>query len=100
MRASSKHPRVESSSGAPPPPPPPSLGDPTTEEYVDPTTAVDPPPTFSSIDAYLRSMLETVMTVQAAQGQILVDVLTELQALCANLASSRCSPLSSFDDKS
>ena len=76
MRASSKHPRVESSSGAPPPPP--SLGDPIAKEYVNPTAAVDPPPTSSSGDASLWSMLETVMTVQAAQGKILVDVLTEL----------------------
>ena len=34
---------------------------------VDPTTAVDPPPSSSS-DASLRSMLDTVMTVQAAHG--------------------------------
>ena len=76
MRASSKCPRVESSSSAPPLPS--SLGDPTAEEYVDPTATFDPPPTSSSSDASLWSMLKTVMTVQAAQGQILVDVLTEL----------------------
>ena len=51
-------------------------------------------------DASLWSMLETVMIVQAAQGQILVDVLTELQALCADLASSKCSPPPPFDDES
>ena len=66
MRASSKCPRVESSSSAPPPPP--SLGDPTAEEYVNPTAAIDPPPTSSSSNASLWSMLEIVMTVQAAQG--------------------------------
>ena len=76
MRASSKRPRVESSSGAPPPPP--SSGDPTAEDYINPTAAVDPPPTSSSSNASLRSILKTVMTVQATQGQILVDVLTEL----------------------
>ena len=32
-------------------------------------------------------MLVTVMTVQVAHGQLLVDVLMELWALCANLAS-------------
>ena len=98
MRASSKHPRVETSSGAPPPPP--SSGDPTAEEYVDPTATVDPPSTFSSSDASLWSMLETVMTAQAAQGQILVDELTELQALHTDLASSRCSPPPSSNDES
>ena len=66
MRASSNCPRVESSSS--PPPPPPSSGDPTTKEYVDPIVMVDPLPTSSSADASLRSMLETVMTVQATQG--------------------------------
>ena len=39
MRASSKRPRVESSLGVAPPPLS-SLGDPTADEYVDPTTAV------------------------------------------------------------
>ena len=99
MKASSKHPREESSSGAAPPPPP-SLGDPTAEEYVDPTTAVDPPPSTSG-DSSIRSMLDIVMTVQATHGQLLVDVLTELQALHADLASIQRSPLlPPFDDKS
>ena len=40
------------------------------------------------------------MIVQAAQGQILVDVLTELQALYADLASARRSPPPPFDDES
>ena len=76
IKASTKCLRVESSSGAtPPPPPPPSLGDPIAKEFVDPTAVVDPRP---SSDASLQSMLDTVMTVQAAHGQILVDVLKEL----------------------
>jgi len=66
MRASYKHPRVESFTSAASQPP--TSTDPTVEEYIDPTTAVDPPPTSSSSDASLRSMLETVMTVQATQG--------------------------------
>ena len=95
LKASSKHPRVKSSTGASMPP----SSDPTTEEYVDPTTAINPSP-FSSNDASLHSMLDTVMTVQAAHGQILVDVLTELQALRADLASARrSSPPPPFDDK-
>ena len=98
MRASSRCPRVESSSGAPPSPS--SSGDPTAKEYVNPIATIDPPLTSSSSDAFLRSMLETVMTVQAAQLQILVDVLTELQALFADLVSSKCSPPPPFDDES
>ena len=40
------------------------------------------------------------MTVQATHGQLLVDVLTELQALRADLASARrSSPPPPFDDK-
>ena len=97
--ASSKCPRVESSSGVAPPPPP-SFGDPITKEYVDSTVAVDPPP-FTSGDSSIRSMLDTVMTVQAAYGQLLVDVLTELQALCANLVSiKQTPPPPPFDDES
>ena len=48
MRASSKRPRVESSSGvAPPPPPPSSIGDPITDAYVDSTAAATPLPSTS-----------------------------------------------------
>ena len=66
MKASSKRPKVESSSGAAPPPPPFSR-DPTAEEYVDLTAAVDPPP-FTLGDSNIRSMLDTVMTIQATHG--------------------------------
>ena len=97
MKASSKRPRVESSTGAASHPP--SSGDPTAEEFVDPTSAVDPPPSTSS-DSSIWSMLDTVMTIQAAHGQLLVDVLTEFQALRMDLASVRQStPPSPFDDK-
>ena len=76
MRAISNRPRVESSLGVAPPPPP-SLGDPTVEEYVDLIAAVDPPPSTSS-DSSIRSMLDTIMTVQMAYGHLLVDVLMKL----------------------
>ena len=59
------------------PPPPPSSGDPIAEAYVNPTTAIDPPPSSLS-DSSIRSMLDTVITVQATHGQLLVDVLMEL----------------------
>jgi len=85
MRASSKCPRVESSLSVAPPPPP-SLSDPTAEEIVDPTATATPPPSTSD-DSCIRRMLDTIMTIQAAYGQLLVDVLMELQALHADLAS-------------
>ena len=84
MKASSKRPRVESSIGDASWPLP--FGDPSVEEFVDPTTAVDPLPSASD-DSSLRGMSETVMTIQVAHGQILVDVLAELQALHADLVS-------------
>ena len=100
MRASSKRPRVESSSGVAPPPSPPSLGDPTIEEFVDLTTAAAPSPSTLD-DSSIRRMLDTVMTVQAAHGQLLVDELTEFQALHVDLASFRRSSLPPpFDDES
>ena len=96
MKASSKCPKVESSIGASRSP---TSSDPTTEEYVDPTATVDPPHSSLS-DASLRSMLDAVITVQAAHGQILVHVLTELQALHADLASAqRSTPSPPFDDE-
>ena len=59
LKASSKHPRVESSTGASRPP---TSSDPTTEEFVDATATVKPPASSSS-DSSIRSMLDTVMTV-------------------------------------
>ena len=82
MKASFKRPRVESSSGVALPPPP-SSGDPIAKKYVDP---MDPPPSTSS-DSSIQIMLDTVMTVQTTHGQLLVDVLTKLQALRADLGS-------------
>ena len=76
MRASSKRPRVESSLGVAPPPPH-SSSDPTADVYVDSTT-VAPPPPYTLDDSSIRRMLDTVMTVQAAHGQLLVDMLMEL----------------------
>ena len=66
MKASSKRPRVESSTGAAPPPPP-SSGDPIAKEYADPTATVDPPPSASD-NSSIRSMLDIVMTIQATHG--------------------------------
>ena len=82
MKANSERPRVKSFTGAAFHPS--SSSDPTTEEFVDPTAAVDPQP-FALGDSSVRSMLDTIMTIHTAHGQLLVDVLTELQALRANL---------------
>ena len=64
MKVSSKRPRIESSTGASRPSTP---GDPIAEKYVDPIAAVDPPSSSSS-NTSLRSMLDIVMTIQAAHG--------------------------------
>ena len=61
MRASSKHPRVESFLGVAPPPPA-SSSDPTADEYVDPTTATAPSLSTSD-DSSIRRMLDTVITI-------------------------------------
>ena len=99
MRASSKRPKVESSSGASPPLLPPSIGDPATDVFVDLTTAAATPPSISDVSSIHRD-LDIVMTVQAAHGQLLVDVLTELQALRADFSSFRWSPPPPpFDDE-
>ena len=94
MKASSKRLRVEPSGVAPPPPS--STGDATAKEPVDhaddaAAAAVVPPPPTSDFSE-IRCMLETVMTVQAAHGQILVDMLDKLRALRANLEHLRRSP--------
>ena len=98
LKASFKHPRVKSSTGASRPP---TSGDPTTKEFVDPTASVEPPASSSS-DSSIRSMLDNVMIVQAVHGQLLLDVLTKLQALRVDLASTRGSTPQPppFDDES
>ena len=60
-------------------PPPSSIG----ADAVETSGAIaadDPPPTISD-DSDIRRMLDHVLTVQAAQGQILVDVLDEICGL-------------------
>ena len=89
MKESSKRPRVEPSSIAPPPPS--STSTTSSEASADPVAAVVPPPSTSN-DFDIRRTLETVMTVQAAHGQLLVDMLDELRALRVDLAHLRRSP--------
>ena len=86
MKASSKRPYIKSSIGNASLSPPSS--DPSAKAYMDPTAIVDPPPSTSS-DSSLRTMLDTVLTVQAAHGQHLLDVLNEITALRAKLAIAK-----------
>ena len=99
MRASSKCPRVESSGVTPPPPS--TTSDATAKASVDPTVAATVPPPFTSDDSSIRRMLETITTIQATHGQLLVDMLDELRSLRADLDSFHWSPLPPpFDDES
>ena len=79
MKASSKCPRIESSGVAPPPPS--SISDTIAKESIDLAVATTVPPPSTSNDFDIRRMLKTVMTVQAAHGPLLVDMLDELYAL-------------------
>ena len=85
------HPRGASSSSVPPPPS--STGTDVAEPSgaaTDADAAV-PPPTASD-DLDIRRTLDHILTVQVAQGQILVDVLDEIRALRAELAQFRPPP--------
>ena len=97
LKASSKRPHVESSTSDASQALP--SGDPSAEAYVDPTAVVDPPPSTSS-DSSLRTMLDTVLTIQSAHGQLLLDVFKEVAALQVDLAIARGSTSSTppFDE--
>ena len=87
MRADPSSPRAASSSSVPPPPS--SIGVDAAETSG--AAAADIPPPTSSDDSDIRRTLDHVLTVQAAQGQILVDDLNEIHDLRANLARFRSS---------
>ena len=87
LRVDPSGPRGASSGDVPPPPS--STG----------AAAADIPPPTTSNDSGIRRTLNHVLTVQAAQRQILVDVFDEIRGLRADLArfwSSSSSP--PFDD--
>ena len=71
------------------PPPPSSTG--AAETSGGGGAATDVPPPTTSDDSDIRRTLDHVMTVQAAQGQILVDILDEIRGLRADLAWFRSS---------
>ena len=86
MRADPSVSRGASSSNAPRPPS--STG---AVETSGAAAATDvPPPTTSDVSDIQRT-LDHVLTVQAAQGQVLVDILDEIRGLRANLAWFRSS---------
>ena len=95
LRADPSVSRGASSSSVPPPPS--SIGAAETSDGGAATTDV-PPPTTSD-DSDIRRTLDHVLAVQAAQGQILVDILDEIRGLRADLAWFRSSSLPPpFDD--
>ena len=97
LRVDPSGPRGASSSDVPPPPS--SIGAAAAETFGATATTADIPPSTTSNDSDIRRTLDHVLTVQAAQGQILVDVLNEIRGLRADLArfwSSSSPP--PFDD--
>ena len=71
------------------PPPPSSTGAAETSGVA--AAAADVPPPTTSDDSDIRRTLDHVLTVQAAQGQVLVDILDEIRGLRADLARFQCS---------
>ena len=74
------------------PPPPSSTGADTAEASGAAAADADVPPPTTSDDSDIRRMLDHILTVQVAHGQILVDVLDEIRALRAELAQFRPPP--------
>ena len=87
LRVGSTRPRGESSSVVPPPPS--STGANTAEESGAATVDADVPLPTTSDDSDIRHTLNHVLTVQATHGQILVNVLDEIRASCAESAQFR-----------
>ena len=87
MRVGSTCPIGVSSSDVPHPPS--SMGADTPEASGAAAADADVPPPTTSDDLDIRRMLDHVLTVQAAHGQILVDVLDEIGALRPELAQFR-----------
>ena len=95
LRVDPSGPRGASSDDVPPPPS--STG--VAIADISSVAAADVPLLTTSDDSNIRRTLDHVLTVQAAQGQILVDVLDEIRGLRADLARFRhSSPPPPFDD--
>ena len=80
MRVDPSGPRGTSSGDVPPPPSSTGVDAAETSGAVAVADA-DVPPSTTSDDSNIRRMLDHVLTVEAAQGQILVDVLDEIRGL-------------------
>ena len=87
MRVAPSCPR-DASSGAVLPPPS-STGADAAEVFGAGAADADVPPPTTSNDSDIQHTFDHVLTVQAAYGQILVDVLDEIRALRAKLAQFR-----------
>ena len=84
LRVDSSRPRGASFGVVPPPPS--SIGVDAAEMSGAVVANADVPPSTTSDDSNIRRTLDHVLTVQAAQGQILVDMLDEIRGLRAELA--------------
>ena len=71
------------------PRPPSSTG--AAETFGAAAATIDVPPPTISDDSDIRRTLDHVLTVQATQGQVLVDILDEIRGLRADLARFRSS---------
>ena len=71
------------------PPLPSSTGADIAEAFDGATVDADVPPPTTLNDSDIRRTLDHVLTVQAAHGQILVDVLGEIHGLRVELAQFR-----------
>ena len=87
LRVDPLGPKVTSSGDVPPPPF--STSADVAETFG--VAAADVPPPTTSDDSDIRHMLDHDLTIQVAQGQILVDVLDEIRGLRADLARLRSS---------
>ena len=97
LRVDPSGPRGASSSDVPPHPS--STGADVAKTSGATATTTDVPPLTTSDDSDIRRTLDHILTVQAAQGQILVDALDEIRGLRADLSRFRhSSPPLSFDD--
>ena len=86
MRADPSVSRGASSSSVPPPSS--STG---AAETSGAAAATDVPPPTTSDDFDIRRTLDHLLTIQAAQEQVLVDILDEIRGLRADLARFRSS---------
>ena len=97
LRVGSTHPRGVSSGDIPPPPS--STGANTVDAFDAAAADADVSPPTTSDDSDIRRTLDHVLIVQAAHGQILVDMLDEICGLRAELAQFQRSSLPPpFDD--